>query len=64
MVDYKTVVEAEKGQEKLDGAQVGDSNIRVSFCPPGKTAEEKFSKFDTPVSCCRDQIIFNTSILK
>ncbi|XP_028404472.1 uncharacterized protein LOC114527079 [Dendronephthya gigantea] len=48
LVDYKTVVDAEKGQEQLDGAKVGDSNIRVSFCPPGKTAEEKFSKFDTP----------------
>ena len=50
LIDYATVTEAEKGQEKLDGTQIGESNIRISFCTPGKTAQEIFAKFDDSVS--------------
>lgn len=49
-VDYETVEEAEQSQEYHDGTQIGDSNIRVTFCTPGKTAREIFGKFDDQVT--------------
>jgi RNA recognition motif-containing protein len=49
LIDYSTVVEAERGQQQLDGTPFGDSNIRVSFCTPGKSAQDIFAKFDDSV---------------
>ena len=48
-VDYETVEEAEQSQEYHDGTAIGDSNIRETFCTPGKTARDIFGKFDEQV---------------
>ena len=43
------MIDAEKAQGKLDGKPVGDSKIRISFCTPGRTAQDNVSKFDEQV---------------
>lgn len=44
LVDYTTVQAAERGQTKLDGKRLWDSNIRISFSTPGKTAQSLIAK--------------------